>query len=71
MKLSTFLRTLAAAANKQQKKKEDGRSFDGINYSAITTECTNQVASLGQGTFETTNDGFSGEINLDNYPDNI
>ena len=30
MKLSTFLPTLAAAANKRQKKKEDGRSFDGI-----------------------------------------
>ena len=67
MKLSTFLPILTAA----EKHKKDGKSVDRVNFSAITNECTNQVASLGQGTFETTNDGFRGEINLDNYPDNV
>ena len=69
MKISNFLPILAAAGNKRQKMKKDEKSVDRINYSAITEECTNQVPSL-DGTFETTNNGFSGEINLDNYPNN-
>ena len=77
MKLSTLLPILAAGANKKHPKKDDGRKLDQDRWapdrfsaSKVTKQCSSEVTSQG-GTFETTNDGFSGEINLGNYPDSL
>ena len=72
MKLSTILPALVASANKKAKKKDGEKSVnqDRFAVNKITEQCSDIVPSLG-GTFETSNDGFRGEINLDNYSDGI
>ena len=68
MKLSTLLPILAAGAKKQQKEKNQGdRSVERFVASRVTTQCSAQVPSLG-GTFDAPNDGFSGAIILNDYP---
>ena len=66
MKFSTILPALASSA----KKRESEKSQDRFAIDEITDLCLEIVPSLS-GTFETTNDGFHGEINLDNYPSKI
>ena len=70
MKLSTsILPILAVSAKKRQKKKDGDRTVEGERFaaSAYTRQCSNQVPSK-DGIFTTTNNGFEGEIKLENYP---
>lgn len=70
MKLSTsILPILAVNAKKRQKKKGGDRNTEGERFvaSAYSKQCSRQIPSKN-GVFETTNDGFRGSINLDNYP---
>ena len=71
MKLSTIFLALAASANR--KSENDGEKSvnqDLFDVDQITKQCSEIVTSLG-GTFETSNNGFRGKINLDNYPTSI
>ena len=78
MKLSTILPILAAAANKRQKKKDNDRKAsqdrywvpDRFSASNFPDQCSSMIPDLG-GIFETTNDGLSGQVNLDNYPNKV
>ena len=67
MKLSILLPILAYGANKQPKKKEDNKSVDRFVAGNVREQCLDQIPKLG-GNFQTTNDGSSGEIRLENYP---
>ena len=72
MKLSTILPALVASAKKRENQKNGKKEVDGDRFvaSAVTEECSSVIPNLG-GIFEVTNNGRSGEVNLDNYPDRV
>ena len=69
MKLSAILPILAAGSNERQHKNSE-REFEQFVASEVTDECSDQFPSFGW-SFQTTNDGFRGEVNLDNFEDNV
>ena len=68
MKLSTILPILTVIAN-ERRKNENGENTIFVPADEVTEQCLEQIPRLG-GIFETTNNGLSGEIKLDNYPNN-
>ena len=69
MRLSTFLPILAAAENKQKVNgKEEKKSVERFLPQGWNRHCSNQIPKLG-GNFEATNNGSSGTVTLNDYPD--
>ena len=71
MKLSIILPVFAASVDTKPEKKDEvdqDRFIAPLDW--ITEECSNQVSNKG-GIFETTNEGFRGTINLDQYPPRV
>ena len=60
---------MAAGANKRLKKKEGNRTVERFVASEVTSQCSDQVPSLG-GYFDAINNGLSGTMILNNYSDN-